>query len=684
MLTDEQARAALAKLRDVEGWTTQRLAALAKLGAPVRELGRILLRRDPERKIPDTEPRWLPRRGLRGENATLLDRLSEEERRSLWRTLFPRMAHTLERAWRRLYHSGSQRGPFRSPLHPEFTSTRRFEWIGSVVDALRGYDPDVEWLAAWAAHLSYHHQDQFGIVLAAAIDAGGEPGERVYQILVESARGTHEIGGMGRHVILALLVASRPEGWTFIETTILLAAQREEGLRLSTLRTVDEAHPEAFRRMLRLIGDHDLARFSSTIQAANGWFGYRWDSTAAKLVNAVIERVLLFLDDERARTAAIQSGPAESAYLALWSTGFEDAVAAAESAAGLLADPDVERRFVAVHLLGRLGIAPAQSHLVRALDDPDPRVAVRARASLRLDSAYIDWRPPEGVFEALERLLLRAPAKAKTLPAIVWPRMILTIDPHEIGLALLHALGARPPAALIPHLERLRPDCRQGVARLLGAQAQWDAATRAALLNLAGDKSPAVRREAVKALGRFDATPGEAKRPERPLAWQPIWVWWSVLVMPENTEVHMALASADRPPALADDENPTVHKATAKEPIRDHLTPAEAEHLERLLTRKSSDLRLGVLGLLASQDDDAALASADRLLKAPEREPRLGGLELLRVLAQTDRRVADCHARARACRDQKLGPEEQRTIDAILAPGRKPPYMTTPWPRTNA
>jgi hypothetical protein len=45
----------------------------------------------------------------------------------------------------------------------------------------------------------------------------------------------------------------------------LLAAQRQEGFRQSILETVDEAHPHAFRRMLRLIAEHDLARFSSVV-----------------------------------------------------------------------------------------------------------------------------------------------------------------------------------------------------------------------------------------------------------------------------------------------------------------------------------------------------------------------------------------------------------------------------------
>jgi hypothetical protein len=78
---------------------------------------------------------------------------------------------------------------------------------------------------------------------------------------------------------------------------LLLAAQREEGLRQSILECVDEAHPEAFRRMLRLILDHNLARFSATVRAFDTWLGYRWDAANLNAVNAAIGKLLAYLED---------------------------------------------------------------------------------------------------------------------------------------------------------------------------------------------------------------------------------------------------------------------------------------------------------------------------------------------------------------------------------------------------
>src|SRR3712207_9483814 len=78
---------------------------------------------------------------------------------------------------------------------------------------------------------------------------------------------------MGRHVSAALLGSEREDGWELVER-LLLAAQRQEGLRQAVLEGVDEAHPQAFRRMLALILEHGLTRFSATVRALDVWFGF--------------------------------------------------------------------------------------------------------------------------------------------------------------------------------------------------------------------------------------------------------------------------------------------------------------------------------------------------------------------------------------------------------------------------
>jgi hypothetical protein len=67
------------------------------------------------------------------------------------------------------------------------------------------------------------------------------------------------------------------------------------------------------------------------------------------------------------------------------------------------------------------------------------------------------------------------------------------------------------------------------------------------------------------------------------------------------------------------------------------IVAEEGIQLEQLLTRKASDLRRSVLGLLLKQPDEAAIASAQRLVEAKQALQRQAGLELLRELVQQNR-----------------------------------------------
>ncbi|HBO43080.1 MAG TPA: hypothetical protein DD670_03930, partial [Planctomycetaceae bacterium] len=98
------------------------------------------------------------------------------------------------------------------------------------------------------------------------------------------------------------------------------------------------------------------------------------------------------------------------------------------------------------------------------------------------------------------------------------------------------------------------------------------------------------------------------------------------------------------------------------------LKPGESEILEGYLTRKTSDLRQGVLGLLLRQADAQAMASAERLLESKNVLQRLAGLELLRQLAQADRGRQACQHRAGVYQNdrKRLSEEEQTQVDAIV------------------
>jgi hypothetical protein len=138
--------------------------------------------------------------------------------------------------------------------------------------------------------------DALGIVLAAALDDGPE-GEDVFETLRRSAGNEHGTGALGRHVTRALLVCGRPDAWEFAEQ-LLLRDQPEGGLRQVILETLDEAHPEAFRRMLRLILHQDLLRFRGTARAVDVWFGPSWHPPGPRSTPGVLEESLRQVIDQ--------------------------------------------------------------------------------------------------------------------------------------------------------------------------------------------------------------------------------------------------------------------------------------------------------------------------------------------------------------------------------------------------
>lgn len=542
MLKSEDARERL-KSYFVEHWESERLAAVEGLPERLREPAQLVLSSHYHWRPEE----WLQRQEAEQAAAGQLDELSPGDRLQLFQALFPGIAPHVERAWRLLvaapYQYGELRKPFRAPGTPDATWDVRFHWLGRLWNAVKGYDGDVVWLAAWAPYLSWDAPDALGRLFAAAIDGGGEEGDAVFDTLCASARGEHEIGAMGRQVTRGLLLASREEGWGFVEQ-LLLAAQAQEGLRQVILETVDEAHPRAFRRMLRLILDHNLARFSATARAVDVWLGLLWDSAESRQVARVIAEVAHLLDDEGARAEALAAGDGQRAYLGLWALAFDDAVAAVEPASRLLSDDDVERRFAGAHLLAQLWLIAGDFALLPALEDPDPRIRARVVAGLQ---GRIDPRlSGSDLFERLERALPGFPRQRTVLKPILWPWLELPAHREVAAGLLVDGLGDRPPKRLIPHLSSMRPNDRRRVACLLAGTEGWDAETRGMLFSLVGDPSPDVRETALQAIAHCRIDQQEAIGFERLLTRRAGDLRRGAITLLINQQDEGALSSAER------------------------------------------------------------------------------------------------------------------------------------------
>jgi hypothetical protein len=624
MLKPEVAQKELEKFKSTK-YVDERLARIAGLPEAIRSDARALF----VPKEDESEHSWYgefqQERKERAEKA--YDAIGPERLKELLGRVVPELApyvnYAMERVGRMPYGRGWGRKPFRAPSAHALLKSARLRILASTLAAVSEYPPDLEWLAAWIPHAWPHEAQGLAPLLAAAIELNDAKGQKVFDILLASAKGEHEVGQMGRHVLASLLMAERPEGWEFVEK-LLVAAQREEGLRQSILETVDFGHPEAFKRFLRVVLEHDLVRFSATVRAVDVWFGFMWDAMSARKAKEIIELTLKFMDAPAAADEAIAIAAAlpavttrakgkklievheavEPAYIALWCKAFADVRPAIESAGAMSMSENADVRFAATHLLGQLGLAGSVSvGIASMMDDPDERVAARALSHFNRSTHHsVDNQKVKDLFERIERVIQRAPVKTVKLAPIVWPWMEQLWGKETAGVALMTSLGERPATRLLRYLNDFGVHTRAYAVRELTKSQPMDKAVRDALVALVGDASRGVRQAALEALQKVDG-----------------------------------------------------------------ITTQEAEAMELLLSRKASDLRRAALTLLMKQNDEEVLASAGRLTASKDLMQRQAGLELLRQSAAAGRAVETSKRLAAEYREShpKLSPGEKAQLDAL-------------------
>jgi hypothetical protein len=491
MLKREQASQELQKFFSTpETWLERHQTAIAELPDSLQEIAWALLRKD--------------RNGLYGQNwediskaANRLGEVSAEERHQIFGALCPLIAKYVEAGWklhRRLpYQNSYQKQPFR--LSSSIIPATLITWVQGILDIVQQYEQDITWYPVWMSYI--HQYSDIGILFAAAIETEDEHSEEILKILLDSARGEHAIAAMGNHVVRSLLVVNRPDCWTFAEN-LLLAAQRQEGLRQTILEAIAQAHPQAFRRMVRLILEQDLIRFSATIRAVDQWFGFGWTVEHKKIAERSLRQVLGFLEDADLRQSGLESADPQEVYLCLWAIAFDNAESAISPATLLLQHSQVEIRFVAAFLLNQLHLDSTKQALLPILEDLDLRVAAQAFQSIQ-NSSLID----NDLFERLEVFLQRIPATEKKLQPIVWQWMLLYLDRSQVIRTLNNCLGDRSPRRIIPYLSEMDVWLRIQVIQLLIKDQPWDDEIQGLVFAAMSDRSSHLREQIFKLLKPF-------------------------------------------------------------------------------------------------------------------------------------------------------------------------------------
>ncbi len=505
-----------------------------------------------------------------------LGQCSPQERGQIWQALFPAIAPDVEQGWQ--LHDRLPYRPYGLPFRIAETHLKkdaaRIRWIQNVLMLVQQYEQPIAWYAQWSAYL--YPQEALGILLAAAIERQDEQSEEVYEILRVSAAGEHPIGKMGTHVVRAFLICERETAWELIEN-LLIAAQRQEGLRQVILESVAEAHPLAFRRLVQLILREDLLRFSSVVAAVNCWFLFNWKVEHKKTIQRLLENLTAIWSEEESISEILQGNDPQKIYLALWSKAFDNVLDAVPLAANVLSRAEVEVRFVGVLLLSQMSIPEVEPNLISALGDADLRVAAQAYLGLnkttipRITFGEVNQSPSPSLIQALKAFADRVPATPPKIAPIVWEWMMPMMQRNHVVYTLWQLCE---PLEMLPYWQDLDTWSQSQLVQEIAKNNAWQPELDEKLWELIGTRNAQVRSEALALLSQY------------------------------------------------------------------FLDEVSLAKVENLFTRKSSEVRRDALQFFLKQTDEMVLASTERLLNSSKGLQRSAGLELASEMIAAQRSVA--------------------------------------------
>lgn len=507
MLIAEEASARLASLRDPL-WRARAEERVRKLRLRLREPARAFVAAASGHHVPASVQEYRQRQLAA---ARRLDQLAEGQRVLVMDALAPGLGAALARWWAEAagwpYQRGWNRKAFRAPRAPELTVEARACELSALVELVGPFDADPVWLAGWGGHLAMGRApvaSTIGGVLACAIDLGGRCGEETLAALMAVGSGEHPVGLMGRHVVVGLLGSSRAEGWEFVER-LLLAAQRQEGLRQVILEAADEGCPGAFDRILATVLEQKLLRFAAAVRAVGVWLGFGASVADIPQVEARVRALAAFRASSAERARALAGSDPWDVYVALCAQGMHDVQATIPEAQALAHHPAPGVRAAAIRYAAATGLMPGQHLVATALDDEDAGVASLAVVLLSHDG----WKLP-GAFDALTRLIPRLPVKARAPDDLSVGSAPVRVSRALAAGFLVNARGRRPVSALLPWLPSMDAVGRFWVAAQIAREPLLTAELRDGLIKLLSDRSSRVRQSAVRALGRTRLARSEA------------------------------------------------------------------------------------------------------------------------------------------------------------------------------
>lgn len=524
----------------------------------------------------------------------------------------------------KIYQSSYLRRSFRAPNDENFAIINQVNFLINILQPLSKYDYKTGKTSYYnlnmEEHIAYTHEfygnDNF-YIWSAAIDLNNE---KIFRLLEEIIQNKSETGKVSRECILALLNAKNKAGWLLVEK-LLLAAQRQEGLRQVIVEALDEANVEALKYMIDVILEHKLTRFSSIVRAVDVWTGLGWEAEKESTIKTTLQFAKEFLNHPEKIAQAIKSTNNIEVYMALWAQGVVDVDKTAVYLQELLDKGTIEKKCLALKFASELYNPAIEMPLYyQAVKEPNLQILAFCFKGMNpllnanaKSEFYINNDDFPAFFDQLDALLGQISEKEKVFDGKVFSWLKAKFNRNDIYEAMILLVGQD----------------RGKLDRIMENFSEMAISLRESLT-----------RNILKDFYQYSFSYGEKNNKNIPSDFQ--------------REFAFKLLK-DRGEAIV---------ATAINTLKLlKLNEKELNLFFELFKRKGATLRMHLIDLILKQDDEQLNAFMANLLTNGDSEQRMAGLELMIKLKEASRLLPEIENWTAAFNKRaKISEKEQKII----------------------
>ena len=393
---------------------------------------------------------------------------------------------------------------------------------------------------------------------------------------------------------LAAIFVSENKSLVEMAGKLLLAAQRQEGLRQQICETIDEGSQENFEYMFKIIYDNNLIRFSSVKRALATWTGLTRDESddISKFGKKELEIINKLIANPKYEDELLKSDDNVEVYLGLWNKSTRDIKYSVEAMEKLLKSSKYHIKLLISYYLDIIENKDYQREIAKKVikeygKDNKNIIEILAcyldfaigyiypshfkddikSGKLNPKTYFKDKKEALEFFDILENAFSLMKEKSKVFDPCIFPWNIESIDTEKISTTLLFIAILYPDDIL-----------KNKVMRYIKEIDTWN---RGRFLEVLFEK-------------------------------------------PSNKEQKDFIITmlSDRSTA----------GNTAYEIVKNNnLTKEYPREIEDLLRLKNADTRKNLIDLLMSQDKKELLISIDNLVSAKNENKRLAGLDILNL-----------------------------------------------------